>query len=214
MSDFNLAIIGASFIKRLERHAVAERISTTLDLESAHVYWCAQGGLTIRTLLRNYIHRLNQRSKIDIAIVHIGSNDLCKMSVSEFMSDMRELSIPYLLRVLGCKHVVICQIFHRRTGKYTKNLDLVNYNQRVDSTNEKLKNMTSFEQSCSFWSHQSILKKCGCLSSIWDPDGVHLLPAGLPHFLRSIRGAILSTIKSIRKWNKRIFALFFCFFVR
>ena len=39
---------------------------------------------------------------------------------------------------MGCKITMLCQIFHWRSGSFTRKLDIIAYNSMVDETNQKL----------------------------------------------------------------------------
>ena len=193
MPQRDVAIIGDSFPSRLEAHLYAEQRDRHLDLDrdQANVRWYGQGGLSLDKL-----HRIEFRLLRDfqnVAILHIGSNDLCSVSPMAFMAKLRNETIPWL-RSLGCRVVVLSQIFHRQPGHYTKNLNLEAYNRRVDDTNAAMAELKM--DNVIYWSHESVLHR-GSVTAIWHKDGVHLNSKGQDLFARSLRGALITTLRAI-----------------
>ena len=93
----DVAIIGDSFPNRLLRDLEKQIKDRNLDLhpyEQANVRWYTRGGLTLSKLrsMRDWTMRDMQ----EIAILHIGSNDLCTMPVGVVVRQMSKETIPIL----------------------------------------------------------------------------------------------------------------------
>ena len=193
MPQRDVAIVGDSFPSRLEAHLYTEQRDRHLDLDrdQANVRWYGQSGLSLDKL-----HRIEYRLLRDfqnVAILHIGSNDLCSVSPMAFMAKLKNETIPWL-RSLGCRVVVLSQIFHRQPGLYTKNLNLEAYNRRVDDTNAAMAELKM--DNVVYWSHESVLHR-GSVTAIWHQDGIHLNSKGQDLFARSLRGALITTLRAI-----------------
>lgn len=194
----DVAVIGDSFPNRLHNHLKNENKDCNLELDAntqAIVRWCAKGGLTLTKLMRPPMCFTVPHSYNQIAILHIGSNDLCSMSVETFINQLRTQTIPFL-RDLNCTTIVLTQIFHRRPGKYTEYTDLNLYNAKVDKANQAMATLN--ENHVIYWEHLHVLRS-GSINTIWHSDGVHLASEGMNVYWRSIRGAIITTIKSLNR---------------
>ena len=193
MPQRDVAIVGDSFPSRLEAHLYSEQRDHHLDLDrdQTNMRWYGQGGLSLDKL-----HRIEYRLLRDfqnVAILHICSNDLCSVSPMTFMAKLRNETIPWL-RSLGCRVIVLSQIFHRQPGHYTKNLNLEAYNRRVDDTNAAMAELKM--DNVIYRSHESVLHR-GSVTAIWHQDGVHLNSKGQDLFARSLHGALITTLRAI-----------------
>ena len=181
----DVTVIGDSFVNRLKNYRSTDR---NLDLPyQINVHWYTNGGLTISRMdpiLDSMACDFQQ-----VAILQIGSNDLCQQSSTAFLNNLCTWIIPKL-QDLGCEVTVLCQLFHRRSGKYTTGIDLPIYNLRIDEVNAAMASLNW--RNIIFLEHISVLRS-GSYHKIWSTDGVHLSSEGLSHFSRSIRGAILTT---------------------
>ena len=189
----DVAVIGDSFVNRLRNDRATDR---NLDLpHQINVRWYTQGGLTIARMDSTF--DCIARDFQQIAILQIGSNDLCQQSSKVFIDNLCTRIIPRL-KDLGCKVIVLCQLFHRRPGKYTIGVDLQSYNRRIEEANAAMASLNL--HNIIFWEHTSVLRS-GSSHKMWNTDGVHLSNEGLPFFRRSIRGAILTTTDSMDRYG-------------
>ena len=126
----DVAVIGDSFVNRLKNDRSTDR---KLDLSyEINVRWYTLGGLTISRMdptLDSMARDFQQ-----VAILQIGSNDLCQQASTAFLNNLCAWIIPKL-QDIGCKVIVLCQLFHRQPGKYTTGIDLLTYNLRIDEVN-------------------------------------------------------------------------------
>ena len=188
----SFTIIGDSFPARLRADLVdtEQCLNFKLSPELVSVAWACRGGLTIERLVYNYSRGIMSIPKADAYVVHIGSNDLVEMSAAEFCRKTVVKLVPLLLSC-GGSHVVFGQILYRRPGHYTKSLDIVSYNAKVDRANAILEAEAGANDQFSFWKHKNITQS-GHFNKMWSQDGVHLrIQEGHPHFIRSLRGATL-----------------------
>ena len=188
-------MIGDSFVNRLKNDRSTDR---NLDLPyQINIRWYTSGGLTISRM--DAILDSTARDFQQVSILQIGSNDLCQQSSTAFLNNLCARIIPKL-QDLGCKVIVLCQLFHRRSGKYTTGIDLPTYNLRIDEVNAAMAPLNWHD--IIFWEHISVLRS-GSYHKIWSTDGVHVSSEGLPHFSRSIRGAILTTTNSMDRYDSK-----------
>ena len=189
----DVAVIGDSFINRLLNDRDTDR---NLDLpHQINVRWYTSGGLTISRM--DPILDLIARDFQQVAVLQIGSNDLCQQSSTMFINNLCTRIIPKL-QGMGCKVIVLCQLFHRHPGKYTKGVNLLSYNLRIDEANAAMAALNW--RNIVFWKHTSVLRS-GSYQKMWNTDGVHLSCEGLPHFRRSIRGAIMTTTDAMDRYD-------------
>ena len=117
------------------------------------------------------------------------------------MAVMQSETIPWL-QSLGCLAVCITKLFYRRPGDYTRGLDLGRYNAKVDDFNNKLATSTVTmgpHSLVTFWDNRDVLQS-GKVGKIWDEDGVHLNADGHPCLAKSLRGAVMTTLKLVRRY--------------
>ena len=208
MSVIEVAIIGDSFPDRVrrainspghEKHhkTMADKgLNLGLDSSTVKVRWITKGGLTIPKLVCKLEAELPYLPQCKAYIVQIGSNDLCTTSETLFIQNLKSKLLPLLCNH-GCTYIVLCQICHRKRGKYTAHLDLVDYNSKVDKIKHSMAILADSHPSLAFWQYKPLLR-CGSLNAVWDPDGVHLLPMGLINYWRSLRGAVWNASQEIR----------------
>lgn len=100
--------------------------------------WCAHVGLTLAKLHAAHELEIRELAPINAAILHIGAMIYATLPQRNFSHVLISRTLP-LLQDIGCTHVIVCQVFHRRYGTYTKHMDLDTYNAKVDALNELLK---------------------------------------------------------------------------
>ena len=204
MSHMTVTLVGDSFFKRLQQHLLQQQPEqSNFDFHShmVAIAWMAEGGLTL-TKLYAYLHSQPHLSGImHSMILHIGSNDLCTVSVEVYIDHLVHYIVPRLLD-LGYKHITVCEILHRHRGFYTDHMNLSEYNAKVDAANAALRQLatTSDSDIIDFWEHRD-LKQSGRIHSMWHGDGVHLRRNDQIYLKRSVRGAILRQINLRRYVN-------------
>ena len=177
----------------LNLHAEHRDCHLDLDCEQANVRWYSQGSLSL-----DKVHRIEYQLLWDlqnVAILHIDSN-LCSVSSMAFMSKLTNETIPWVWS-LGCRVVILSQIFHRQPGHYTKNLNLEANNRHVDDTNTAMVKLKM--ENDIYWSHESVLCR-GSVTSFWHLDGIHLNSKGQDLFARSLHGALITVFNISWVW--------------
>ena len=139
------SLIGDSFPDRVrrainypchEKHhktMVDKGLNLGLHSSAVKVRWITKGSLTIPELVCKLEAELPYLPQCKACIVQISSNNLCTASGTLFIHNLKTKLLP-LLRNHGCTYIVLCQICHRKQGKYTAQLDLVDYNSKVDKS--------------------------------------------------------------------------------
>ena len=199
MNSKDIVIIGSSFISRLHNDLCGKShnmCNLRLDPDFVRVAWFAAGGLTYRKLHgEGPLPPLESLLHADAAVIHLGGNDLCDRRPDQILSIIENWTIPTLQR-LGCAKIVLCCVFHRRQGRLTTRLDLVEYNQNVDMFNKSLQSLSRKYDEVEFWDHSDVVNG-GSVNRIWHADGVHLASNGTKFLFRSIRGAVWYTTKQL-----------------
>ena len=203
MERYRMAVIGSLFPNRL--HAYLKGLDSCkfpyaenlfVNKELVEVIWCARGGLTLDRLHRELWPHIMSCGRLDAAIVQIGSNDMCHISVDEFVCRFTAETLPSL-KALGCGHVTITQAFHRRPGFYTANLDLGVFNGKINDLNATVQSLRCPPgMSIVYWAHANVLN-CETLGKIWSPDGVHFNRKGNAAYARSMCGGLKNAINNI-----------------
>ena len=130
-------IIGDSFPNRLKHYLSKQYVDVSaMNWFSfgAAVCWQTKGGLTLQKLHRYHGCAMSEMAPFDAAVLQIGSNDLCTLNPDQFLEHLCEQTLP-MLKGIGCKQVMVTQIFHRHVWSYTHNHNLDLYNALVDYVN-------------------------------------------------------------------------------
>lgn len=201
MAPVKVKIMGHSFVSRLQhfiRLSHAYNANLNLDNSLCNISYSALPGGTIKKFRDSQMPIL-MNSHVDVVVIQIGSNDLCKLSL-----DPRSLSanIINLVRDLhvqsGVTNVVVMQILHRhipRNPAKSRGLDVVNYNQRVDVLNGLLSESLRDISYALFWKHKGLINFANLEAAMTD-DGVHLnQTVGYKKYLHNIRSAVQYSIR-------------------
>ena len=186
----HVIIIGDSFPNRLKHYLSEQYVDVSaMNLFSfgAAVCWQTKGGLALQKLYRYHGRALSEMAPFDAAVLQIGSNDLCTLTPDQFLEHLCEQTLP-MLRGLGCKQVMVTQIFHRHVGSYTHDHDLNLYNARVDYVNSELLRIWECDNDNGmvYWAHIDIIRYGGVTRPIWNQDGVHLDRVVMNNYYRSM----------------------------
>ena len=125
----------------------------------------------------------------DIVYIHLGSNDLCSSdNVSGLVEALLDLA-RYLLHCWGVRQVVISELLLRWSNdRYRMPFTLSHYNIAVVRVNDILEDRCRQLDGVTFWLHRRLRS-----SSWFSDDGVHFNRSGEQRFMRSVRGALLSS---------------------
>ena len=182
-------ILGHSFIRRLRDFI--EKRPTDYDLnfglkDSLSVHWQGVGGRTVPKLVKFDLNVVRQVQP-DIVFLQVGTNDLTVKGMTPLTVGS---AIEDLVRLLhdsyGVKLVCVGQTIKRRP--------VSNFNNKVQLLAQYLKTVLEPIPYAIYWSHRGFWRNASCYLSY---DGVHLNGEGHHKLYKSIRGAIIHSLKRI-----------------
>ena len=182
-------ILGHSFIRRLK--TFIENHSTKLDLTfqistPAVISWRGVGGRTVAQAIQ-YDTKVVRSKCPDIVIVQLGTNDL-PFSTSLKVGSAIEDFVRLLHDSYGVKCVCVCQTIRRRSAK--------KFNEKVNTLTKYLRVVLEPIPYAFYWGHRGFWNaKANLLAS----DGVHLNSRGQFKLYRSLRGAVLKSLRFLAK---------------
>ena len=185
MGTPRVLIVGHSFIRRL--HDFIESDSGHLDLTfhlsaSALISWHGIGGRTIAKTVKFDLHILHS-FRPDIVIVQLGTNDLTSCPPLQVGSALEDF-VHLLHDSYGVRGVCVCQTIRRRAA--------VAFNQRVDILTRYLRVVLEPIPYAIYWGHRGFWRAC---NSFFSADGIHLNSRGQFKLYRSLRGAVLKSLR-------------------
>lgn len=185
MGTPRVLILGHSFIRRL--HDFIESDSGHLDLTfhltaSAHIRWRGVGGRTIAKTVKFDLGILHSFHP-DIVIVQLGTNDLTSRPPLQVGSAMEDF-VHLLHDSYGVKDVCVCQTIRQRSA--------VVFNQRVDILTRYLRVVLEPIPYAIYWGHRGFWR---ARNSFFSADGIHLNSRGQYKLYRSLRGAVLKSLR-------------------
>lgn len=206
-ADFRVAIVGHSYIKHLKNFATELPNKTEfssvapksprpnlLDLDNCSVQWYGLSGSTVPTLAANNSIRKGLNAfDPHLVFMQIGSNDLDNetskpIDVAYAISELAD----EFVQEYSCHKVLVGKLVER---KKTRNIDVDEYNEKVQFTNTYLQNfcddLSSFNTP-SFWHHKGIVNPA---KNIYYKDRVHMNDLGNLKLYRSIRSGVLASMK-------------------
>lgn len=211
LGRYNCTFIGHSFIKRLDKWLTSNKNQFGMGLNVEEVNLNFQVGYTIPHL---YSHIQSNSSLIldsEFVVIDIGGNDLsddacdelilCEMLMA-LVRHIRSLNakcIITVLQLLHRKHLnkpVICQLLRQRSGACCAPNAIDCYNKQVDGVNKLLKLKLPLMNNVFYWCHKSLWSHRK-FSELYDSDGIHLSPAGMRKYARSVRGAVIQSMKHL-----------------
>ena len=180
-------ILGHSFIRRL-RHFIENR-PEDLDLlfyitrpANLSISWHGVGGRTVAKTIKYDLHVV-QSLRPNIVIVQLGTNDLASCSPLQVGSELEEF-VRLLHDSYGVQFVCVCQTIRRRSApEFNKNVNILTRYLRV---------VLEPIPYALYWGHRGFWKARGNFLS---PDGVHLNSRGQHKLYRSLRGAVLQSLR-------------------
>ena len=182
-------ILGHSFIRRLR-----EFISTHSDdfyvnfslAASVVTRWHGVGGRTVAKTLQFDLPVVSS-FRPDFVILQLGSNDLVTFSplhVGLIIEDfVRLLHTSY-----GVKLVCVCQTLRRDNATV--------FNSKVGLLTRYLRVVLKPLPYAIFWGHRGVWK---ARSNFYAPDGVHLNRIGQYKLYKSLRGAVLRSLRLLQR---------------
>ena len=185
MGTPRVLILGHSFIRRL--HDFIESNSGYLDLKfhlqaSAHVSWHGVGGRTVAKTVKFDLHIIHSFHP-DIVILQLGTNDLTSCPPLHVGSAIEDL-VHLLHDSYGVQGVCVRQTIRRRSA--------VLFNHRVDILTRYLRVVLEPIPYAIYWKHRGFWRaRHSFLSAV----GIHLNSRGQYKLYRSLRAAVLKTLR-------------------
>ena len=182
-------ILGHSFIRRLK--AFIENHPTELDLAfqisaQAAISCRGVGGRTVAQAIQ-YNMKLVRSQCPDIVVVQLGTNDLSSNTSLKVGSAIEDF-VHLLHDSYGVKCVCVCQTIRRRSGR--------EFNEKVDTLTRYLRVVLEPIPYAFYWGHRGFWKaKTNFLAS----DGIHLNSRGQFKLYRSLRGAVLKSLRFLAR---------------
>ena len=188
MAKHRVLIIGHSFVHRLAAFVQKKRHMHAFNSLSdiADIHFHGVGGRTIEKF-RKFDFQVVRQIAPKIIILELGSNDLVKVAPETVGSELEKL-VRDLHSVYSVEFIVVGQVLRRRTP------DSEEYNCKVGKLHRYLKVVLEQLPFCYYWRHRGFWN---CKRDLYLSDGVHLNNLGYYKFMRSIRGAILKSVKLV-----------------
>lgn len=184
MDTPRVLILGHSFIRRL-KDFIHRNSQLSEDFHIPHVIlkWHGIGGRTIRKVIR-YDLRVVREYKPNIVILQLGTNDLTTLHATTVGSEIDEL-VRLLYEKYDVKLVCVCQTIDRETASPT-------FARSVRTLSQYLRVVLEPLPYALYWSHRGFWNT---KQQFLCADGVHLNTVGQFKFYRSLRGAVLKSLK-------------------
>ena len=179
-------ILGHSFIRRLNQFIEqnSHTLQKTLGIaEPITVHWHGVGGRTVRKTVQYDLH-IAESFAPDIVILELGTNDLSSRHPLLVGSDIEEL-VRLLHTTYRVKVICVCQTIRREAATEA-------FNEGVGMLTKYLRVVLEPIPYAFFWGHRGFWNP---KSNIYSRDGVHLNNNGQFKLYRSLRGAVLKSIR-------------------
>ena len=148
------------------------------------VRWHGIGGTTEAKVLEYNLHVM-ESFKPQIVILELGTNDLSHLEPTTVGSSLEDLTQALYSR-FAVQRVVVCQTLFR-----DKNPD---FNEQVTLLNKYSAVVISSLPYAYFWKHRSLWNSS---KTLYLKDGVHLSAFGQVKLYRSIRGAVVHSLRTM-----------------
>ena len=189
MDERSILIMGHSFIRRLRDFIAKNPTDYYLNLglnDRVSVHWHGVGGRTVKKLTTFDLNIVRQVQP-DIVFLQIGTNDLTVKGMTPLTVGS---AIEDLVRLLHDSYGV--QLVY--VGQTIKRRPIGDFNNKVHLLAQYLKTVLEPIPYAIYWSHRGFWRNASCYLSY---DGVHLNGEGQHKFYRSIRGAVINSLKRI-----------------
>ncbi|XP_045188438.2 uncharacterized protein LOC123546304 [Mercenaria mercenaria] len=198
-SRIAVAILGHSFIRRLDDSFRRQILPANYDLKECSVIHRGLGGLLacenyngLRTCTNYFKHKFDSflnTHKPRVVVLQLGENDIDSgIQPLEVASTLEEIGLM-LLKDYNVGHVVICELFTRLKPKNTTDEQ---YESKRVQANQILKALLEGHKHIRYWNHRRIFR---AQTQIFAKDGIHLGPFGQRRFYRSLRHAIMTAVR-------------------
>ena len=187
MAEPRVLILGHSFIRRLREfvrlptNALREDFDITTPM---NLRWHGIGGRTVAKVIRYDLEIVRQFSP-DIVILQLGTNDISARSIRSALtvgSQLEDLT-KLLHEQFGVTVVCVCQTIRRENA---------HLNVRIRTLTDYLRVVLHPLSFAFYWRHRGFWKTT---QSFLLHDGVHLNQRGQFKLYRSLRGALIQSLK-------------------
>ena len=161
------------------------------DLVECEVLFCGISGLRIgNDNAMKRVYAFIRAKRPDIVIVQLGENDIGSMCPLSLASKIEDMSVAFLERYT-VKRVVICELFTRLRDR---SIAPEAYSERRARANQYLSDLLADRDDVQFWNHRRTFQT---KTPIFARDGVHVNSFGQQRFYRSLRLAIMQTVRAL-----------------
>ena len=184
-STSRVLILGHSFIKHLKQFVKSHPDDFDLDFHISSpvlIRWHGVGGRTVDKTLKCDIHVVHSFCPA-IVILQLGSNDLVALSPLHVGSALDDF-VHFLHKSCRVKVVCVCQTIRRDSAEA--------FNFKVGTLTRYLRVVLGPIPYTMFWGHRGFWKVRG---NFYTSDGVHLNSRGQHKLYRSLRGAVLRSLR-------------------
>ena len=184
-------VLGHSFIKYLRRYTTSHPDRANMGFKHGNVNVTFMELPRMRHITNAHLAEIQQQLP-EIVHIELGTNDLCSWNQGPEVVGSNLQNLAIRIRNLGVRRVTVGQIIKRGSVGMPRGME---FNTRVKVTNRYLEAVLEYDYAIRLWKHKGYTLNVE--ENLCD-DHVHLNEYGMKKYLRSIRGAILYTIKEIR----------------
>lgn len=189
--SYQIAVIGHSFINRLESAAHLEWDNLKIDYNKVVINFFGRSGGTLRHFRTAEFMQDIKHRHIKYVLCQIGENDLDDIkSEDDIVAGLLSYA-KFLYHGYDLERIVFMQLLCR--GK-TRHIPVAQFNEKVISVNKKLKQAACEFPWLGYWKHKGLKQ---CIVTPYCRDELHLNEFGMQRYIRSVRGAVLSVLKNI-----------------
>ena len=176
----SVVLVGHSYVRRLRDYMATSSEQANLGLRDVEVHCVGIGGATLRPgprHIRNHLRAVS-RHRPHVIFLHVGENDLGRMSDGHITSEILRL-VSVLSPLSRSGVVIVGQLvsFPQTRDRHQSSVRRINDEVRQNIQSPSI-----------YWRHQ-----CGFQNSssdVFHPDGVHLSATGMLRYCRSVRAAV------------------------
>ncbi|KAK3573727.1 hypothetical protein QTP86_032085 [Hemibagrus guttatus] len=174
----NVWICGHSLVFWAEKRATSPEIGMQLGMDpnTVRIWWKGVQGMTWQQLLPQLLQLKDNWPKPDLILIHLGGNDLGKMTPETFVLAVKKDLISLKSIFPECR-LVWSDILPRKSWRHSNDSTAVN-NMR-QAINKTIHGVMA-ELGGSSLTHDNIMPKLDC--GLYRPDGVHLSGKGIDTF--------------------------------
>lgn len=177
-------LFGHSFVKRLRNRRQCT-LKVELERATIPVTCLGEGGLTLSRIRSNPGYYLRQigRAKPSILIFDLGTNDLCSKDIEplELLASLRSFVNAFPSWNINPDVLIFLPVLPRTGNMRGNQVTLDQFNQKAETFNELLEDITFLEDRWFVWRHR------GLKHPRYNLDGVHLTKIGMCHYERTLK---------------------------